>query len=83
MLFVFDTEGYYSFWMKGMKFPLDFVWINNDKVVQIDKKVSPPLGKSPIITVNPNFKVDKVLEINAGEVEANNIKVGDKIEFYY
>jgi uncharacterized membrane protein (UPF0127 family) len=28
MLFVFDTPGRYGFWMYGMKFPLDIIWID-------------------------------------------------------
>src|SRR3989344_624382 len=29
MLFVFDTPGQYQFWMKGMKFPLDMIFIKD------------------------------------------------------
>ena len=30
MWFRFDQPGQYGFWMKGMKFSLDFVWISGD-----------------------------------------------------
>ena len=33
MLFIFKTAGRYAFWMKGMKFPLDIIFINNNKIV--------------------------------------------------
>ena len=33
MLFVFNSPGQYSFWMKDMHFPLDMVWIDSDKIV--------------------------------------------------
>src|SRR4026208_1251957 len=39
MLFVFDKPDYYAFWMKDMKFPLDFIWIRDQKVVQITEGV--------------------------------------------
>jgi hypothetical protein len=43
MLFIFESEGLYSFWMKGMRFPLDMVWINAEcAVVDITKEVPPP-----------------------------------------
>ena len=48
MLFVFpEKTSSAGFWMKDMKFPIDIVWINDDKVVKIDKKVKPQprLGK--------------------------------------
>ena len=39
MMFVFDQPGQYGFWMKGMKFPLDFVWIADNKVVEITEDI--------------------------------------------
>ena len=43
MLFVFakkDTSP--IFWMKNMLFPIDIIWIDDEKVVQIDKNIKPP-----------------------------------------
>src|SRR5664279_2881599 len=31
MLFVFDKPGNYGFWMKDTNFPLDFIWIDENK----------------------------------------------------
>jgi len=80
MLFLFGLPNYYSFWMKEMKFPLDFVWIANKQVIEITKNVQPQ-DYQPPKTLIPKEKVDMVLEINAGLVEKLNIKVGDKILF--
>ena len=30
MLFVFDSEGEYGFWMKNVSFPLDIVWLDSN-----------------------------------------------------
>lgn len=79
MLFVFSTPDFYSFWMKDMNFPLDFVWISGDTVAEITSDVKPP-GSEPLQILTPKEEVDKVLELNAGAVERLNIKVGDKIE---
>ena len=39
MLFVFNHPGEYRFWMKDMNFPIDIVWMNeNRNVVYVEKK---------------------------------------------
>ena len=35
MLFIFEKPSSYSFWMRGMKFPLDLVFINDKRVVRV------------------------------------------------
>src|SRR3989344_573955 len=38
MLFVFDYPDKYSFWMKDMNFPIDMIWIiENKKIIYIKK----------------------------------------------
>ena len=32
MLFLFEKPDHYAFWMKGMEFPLDIIFINGDKI---------------------------------------------------
>ena len=75
MLFVFDQPGIYGFWMKGMKFPLDFVWIKDNAVAEITEDVE--VGR---MDIRPKETVDKVLEVNSGWVKQNNVRVGDKIK---
>ncbi len=78
MLFVFPTSDTYAFWMHRMKFPLDFVWIKGDKVVDLTENVPQPLTETYAPpTIKPKEPVDKVLEINAGEIKKNDIKIGD------
>jgi uncharacterized membrane protein (UPF0127 family) len=77
MLFVFPQAGQYSFWMKDMQFALDFVWISGDKVVGTNKNIPPDYPR----ILEPASPVDKVLEINAGLCDKNDIKEGDKIIF--
>lgn len=77
MLFVFQKEGNYSFWMKDMLFPLDIIWIYDNKVVDIEKNVQADFGG--ILT--PKNSVDAVLEINAGKSDKLGIEVGDELKF--
>ncbi len=82
MLFTFSKQDQIpSFWMKGMLIPLDFIWINDDEVVQIDRNIQPEPGVSDrdLKIYKPNVPIDYVLEVNAGYCEKNGIKVGDNV----
>lgn len=81
MLFLYNKPGRYSFWMKGMLFPLDFIFIKSGKIVNIATDIPNPKDKNeaPVI-LNNNQEFDWVLEVNAGFVQKNNIKIGDKVE---
>jgi len=80
MLFLFKEPNFYGFWMKGMNFPLDFIWIRENEVVETTENVKPEDFQPPK-NLLPKEKVDKVLEVNAGFVEKSKIKIGDKISF--
>ena len=77
MLFVFDKEGIYPFWMKNTLIPLDMIWINNSgKVVFMAQNVQP--CKSLICpSIIPSGSAKYVLEVNAGVCIETGIKVGD------
>lgn len=79
MLFIFNNPGLYYFWMKDMKFPLDFIWINDNEVVDLTQNVLTPDNNNPS-TFTAKSEFDKVIEVNAGYVKNNEIKIGDKIE---
>lgn len=82
MLFVFERLDKYPFWMKGLSFPLDFVWIKSSEVVDILENIQPPERGTPdssLQVYSSNTEVDKVLEVNGGFVKAHNIKVGDTV----
>ncbi len=79
MLFPYDHKDQYQFWMKGMRFPLDFIWIDGRRIVDITTNVPAPIGDAlPIY--RPKVPVDKILELNAGTVEKIGIAIGDTIE---
>jgi len=80
MIFIFEEPDYYSFWMKDMNFPLDFIWIKDNKIMEVTEKVR-PIDYQPPKTLKPNKKSNIVLEVNSGFIEKNNIEVGDKVVF--
>lgn len=83
MLFVIDGgKTSPTFWMKGMKFSIDIIWIKSGRIIQIDKKVEAPGVGTPdnkLKLYNPKSAVDYVLEVNPGFSDLNNIKVGDTV----
>lgn len=84
MIFIFDQKDIQPpFWMKGMLIPLDFIWINNGEIVQLDENVQPPTNDSNIITITPLSPIDYVLEVNAGYVSQNNLKIKDKVDIKF
>lgn len=83
MLFVFDRTGFPVFWMKDMLFDLDFVWLQDYKVVAITHTVPHPQPGTPeteLPTYPAPAPANQVLEINAGSARAWDIAVGDQLE---
>ncbi|MBU4369950.1 DUF192 domain-containing protein [Patescibacteria group bacterium] len=76
MLFVFKTPGRYPFWMKGMKFPIDIIWLDKDlKIVEINKEVQP---ESFPELLRPSTPIQYVLEVKNGWVDEYSVKQGDQ-----
>ncbi len=80
MLFVFNKEDYYSFWMLNTKIPLDIIWISKDKeIVDIERNLQPCSSNCPLYS--PDEKALYVLEVNANYTSRNGINTGDKVIF--
>ncbi len=80
MLFVFDNEDKYSFWMKGMLIPLDIIWISKDKQVAHIVEDTQPCSDNCLNLV-PHQDAMYVLEVNAGFVRRHNIELGERVVF--
>lgn len=84
MLFVFEQPGEYAIWMKDMKFAIDIIWIDENKtVIDIAENVPPQPGKSDkeLAVYKPKGTSKYILEISAGLVKLNDLKIGDKVDF--
>ncbi len=73
MLFLFERSDYYGFWMRGMQFPLDMIFLSQGQIVSIERDIQ---SDDPRIIVPP-VPVDQVLEVNAGETIG--LEVGERI----
>ncbi len=79
ILFIFERASIYRFWMPDMHFPIDIIWINNGKVVDISKNVSNEFdAKNPRFYM-PSRPAMYVLEVNAGFSDRENISIGDLV----
>ena len=82
MLFIFEEEGIYQFWMKNTLIPLDMIWIDSEnKIVFIKENVQGCKINNNCETFTPNKKAKYVLEVNSGIVKEFNISSGDIIKF--
>ena len=80
MIFIYKEPQKVLYWMKGMQFPLDFIFVVNKRIVEIVEQVSEPSRDNPVEkTVVPTQLVDMVIEVNAGWVSRNQVKVGDLV----
>jgi uncharacterized protein len=83
MLFDFGYPNTYpAFWMKDMNFAIDIIWINDNKIVGIERDVQPGLNTpdSRLKTYRPPTAIDYVLEVRSGFSDENNISVGDAVD---
>ena len=83
MLFVFESEGLYSFWMKNMNFSIDILWLDGQKrIVHLEREV-PPCKKEPCPSYQPALPAKYVLELKARSIEKRKLKLYDRIDFIF
>jgi uncharacterized protein len=80
MLFLLSDDSP-SFWMKGMRFPIDILWIKNGRIVDVSADVPPPAGNGagPLPTYSPDAPADRALEVNAGWAARHDVGRGDSV----
>lgn len=77
MLFIFEEEGYHSFWMKDTFIPLSIAFIDREgRIVKITDMKPLTLTSHP-----PPKPILYALEMNQGWFSKNGIKVGDVMRF--
>lgn len=77
MLFVFDVDGRYGFWMKDMLFPIDIAWINqNGIVVKTETNLTPESYPKTFIN---DSDARYVLELPNGSLERYGVYLGSSV----
>ncbi len=77
MLFIFDEPGNHCIWMKDMKFAIDIVWIDENKIITDIKKNTKPETYPESFCPSKNAKY--VIELNNGVAEQAKLEVGKQI----
>lgn len=81
MLFVFEEEGIHPFWMKNMKFSIDILWLDKEnRIVHVERQVH-PCKNLPCPFYSSKIPAMYVLELKAGSVDDNQLKLYDRLDF--
>ncbi len=79
MLFSFENSGYFPFWMKDMKFPIDIIWLNSDRqVVTVQPNIQPSTYPQTFTNTQP---AQYVLEMRANRSIELGIENGTQLTF--
>jgi uncharacterized membrane protein (UPF0127 family) len=81
MLFLLPDDSP-AFWMKGMRFPIDIVWIDDGRVVDVTADVPPPReseSDAALPTYSPRRPANRALEVNAGWAARHGVTRGDVV----
>lgn len=81
MLFIFQELGYWTFWMKNTKLPLDIIWLDQKGTI-LHIEHSAPICKKIGNTCpryRPRKKAISVLELRAGQAKNLEIYLDSKL----
>lgn len=78
MLFIFNDMRERSFYMKNTEFPIDIIYLDNNKRIVSFQENAKPLDETSLPSEVP---AQYVLEVNAGLAEKWILDVGDRMEF--
>ncbi len=78
MLFIYTEEANHTMWMKNTYIPLDLIFLDkNRKVIGFVENMKPLSLKSHGINKESLYAI----EVNAGYIKDNKIRIGDIINF--
>ena len=81
LLFVFDEVDFHTIWMKNCRFPIDIVWLDEEKRVVHVTEGAPPCKAEPCPVYAPMKKAAFVVEINAGQARREKATPGARLQF--
>ncbi len=85
MAFLFRRPCRPAFWMHGVRFPLDLIWVHKGKIVGITPDVRPAISRQVLYNMlflerhRPPEKVDMVIEMLSGESVRLGLQQGQRV----
>lgn len=77
---MFEGRGRMGFWMKGMSYPIDMIWLDEKHtIIHMEHDVPPSSYPRKVFSNPPSTDARFVVEIGAGESKRLGIKSGDQI----
>ena len=81
MLFAFPNDGQHPIWMRNMRFPLDIVWLDDKRRVVDFVESAKPSSGFDLSGYKSKEQSRYVIELNAGFVRKNRVKIKDVAKF--
>jgi uncharacterized membrane protein (UPF0127 family) len=81
MLFLFGQSDFHGIWMKNCRFPIDIVWLDEDRKVVDVKEGAPPCKAEPCPVYQPMRRASWVIEMNSGQARREKIVRGASVSF--
>lgn len=79
MLFPYSLTGDYCFWMKDMNFPIDMIWLDDDKkLVTVESDVAPDTYPQKFC---PDKPAKYILEFASGTAQRYDWQPGQQFDF--
>ena len=82
MLFIHEKPDFRSYWMKGMRFDIDIIWIRDGRISEIAHAVPHVPGETGP-QVRSSELVDQVLEVPAGYSMTQGWRKGQRVQVEY
>ena len=81
MLFIFERPDFHGIWMKNCKFPIDIVWLDEERKVAHVAESVPPCKAEPCPVYSPLRRAAYVVELNAGVARREKAVLGSTFSF--
>jgi uncharacterized protein len=82
MIFIYNSVGLRSFWMKNTLISLDMIFLKNNKIIDIIENVPPCISFPSCPSYGPDQVANQVIELNAGKAKQLKLDKGQSITLY-
>jgi uncharacterized membrane protein (UPF0127 family) len=81
MLFSFERSDFHGIWMKNCRFPIDIVWLDEERKVVDVKEGAPPCKAEPCPVYQPMRRATWVIELGSGQARREKLVRGAAVSF--